>query len=329
MIQSTIQDFNRMKIRALKIEVIFDKELYPDGLSNTKTIYSASLPNYLHCEVYLNRLPGWLGSNASVVIFGMLNEDITAMTKFNPIFTNFSNQVNVYAGYIDIVPEPDGSYSQDRVTNAIDLLPIIYMGQIVSAGADFNDPNKPFVIQTNVTTQAITTINDSFSVNEKTNASAVVTQLIDQFNNSSEQIQYKLKSISPDTIVNNIHYTGSFESNLKNFCQDYGYQMIVEPSTNSTQLITITRLGQSASDEVNILSPETGLIGYPTIQPLGVLATEYFNNTRSINDKIALDTTYTPLRIDWYVWQMQSTLMTQGEKWESVLTLYGFEALTV
>lgn len=323
------EQLNSLKIRGMKVVLTLQKGAFPaHGGANVKTIYATSLPGYLHVDAMIQRLPAWLGNNAIVTIYGMTKDDCEAATKFNSINIQYYNQIQIFAGYISPTPNKDGSFDQQAVIAECDKLSQVFLGQILSAGVDYNDPNRPFVLQANVTAQSVVRILQSTVTNTSHNFSQVVTTMITTHNNSNPQIRYELDSVNPDQIVNNCYYTGSFKQQLETICTDYNYQFnILMPSTNSpnTQRLEFTKIGISTGRTKTTLNSSTGMIGYPTVLPFGIAIKEFFNPRRSINDNITLDTYYTPLKGNYYVWQMQSQLQTNDAAWETTLTLYSFD----
>lgn len=295
--------------------------------ANTKTIYSASLPGYLHVEANIQRFPEWLANTAVVAIFGMTDDDCFAATKYNiTVDRPWYNQIQIFAGYLDnAVQLPDGTYSQDAIISEIDKLPLAFLGEIVSAGADFNDTNRPFIIQANITLQALSVLSQSTSVNNSTSMATVVQNMAAAYNSTNPQIKYQLRSVTPDQIINNTHLNGTFVNQVQQLCNDYGYQLrIINSNQPNTQLLQITKIGNAVTGNTQILSPDNGMIGFPVVLPYGIAVREFYNPNRSLNDLISLQTYYTPLAQNYYVWQMQTFLQTLGDSWETVLTLYGF-----
>lgn len=314
---------NKMKIRAMKIVLTLQFDVFP-GKGNTKTIYCTSLPNYLHAVAAISRLPQWQGNTASLAIYGMLVEDCFSLTKFNTMNVAFYNQVNIYADYIEVDQESDGGYDQVKVQAACDKLPLIYMGQVINAGVDFNNPDRPFVIQSNVTVQSLAVVTDSTSVNDTANLTTVVNSMIATYNATKPQIKYQLKAVLPEQIVTNTHLVGSFASQLQELCSNYDYQIRTEFSEDNIQLLTLTKVGTSITSQAQPLNVDSGMLGFPVTISFGVAAKEWFNPFRGVNDLVDLQSYYTPLNGQYYVWQQQIVLQTQGELWESSLTLYGF-----
>lgn len=325
-----------MKIRGVKLVLTLQKGNFPEITgSNEKTIYAASLPGYLHVDINLSRLPALLGGNNSVVtIYGMTTADCFAATKFNyTIESPYYNQIQVYADYINPPVQTDGTFLQSDVITELEKLPLTYMGQIISAGADFNNPDRPFVIQSVVSLQAVSTYVFPSVFNSTTTFSAAVQAMINNYNNSfpTPTIVYQFGSVFPDSVINNGSYTGPFFRQLNQICNDYSYQVRMSLPTNAitpnVQVLTFTQIGSSSEVAPQDLSTETGMIGYPTILPFGVAVKEYFNPRRSINDIINLITYYTPLAStaagNYYVWNVVSHLQTNDEEWSNTLTLLG------
>lgn len=318
----------KLKIRAIKIILILELGSFPEGGVNTKTIYGASLPGYLHIEANVQRMPGLFNNSLVAVIYGMTTEDCIAATKFNPLQVQYYNQVQFYAGYIDVAPQPDGTYDQAQVTAAMDQLPIYYQGEILVAAPDFNDPNRPFVIQSTLACQSLVTLLPPTNSHSPQNFSAVVQSMISSYNSSGQQIQYSLQFTTLDTTVNNANYSGSFLQQLQQMCNDYNYQYRITFSATSpnNQQIEITNLGITSGAVSQVLNADNGMIGYPVVLPMGVGVKEFFNPNRSINDSINLETYLTPLSSAvagvYSPWSITSILQTNGDAWESMLTLY-------
>lgn len=317
---------NTLKIKAMKVVLTLQRDKFPNG-SNTKTIYSASLPGYLHIDALINRQPGWEGNNAIVTIYGMTVEDCNALTRYNTLNVEWYNQVQVFADYIDVTANQDGTYSQEAVIAACDKLPLIYMGIVISAGANFNDPNRPFTIQSTIIFQALAALGNSTSINQPTTLSAAIQSMINDENNTNPELKYKLISIFPvEQQINNANYIGSFASKLKQICTDYNYQVFQTFENDGTIGLVINQVGITNDATPKTLSSQTGMIGYPIVMPFGIMAKEFFNPNTNVNDVIYLDTDYTAINSskagNYVIWQMSSNLQTNGSYWDSSIVLY-------
>lgn len=324
MTTAAITAFNELKIRGMKIVLTLQQSQFPDSVDNVKTIYSASLPGFLHTESYISRMPAWIGNTAVVVINGMLFEDVIALTKFNPFYTSYYNQIAVYADYLtEVYPNADGTYSEDNVIDAIDKLPLIFLGQISSAAPDFNNPNRPFIVQALVTYESLITVLNPVAISQKQLMSTVVKNLIADYNATDPQILYEFGKVDIDFYVSNIYQNASsFTNQLKQICDDYGHSVILSPSDGKL-IVDVARLGFSNGREAKVLQAPQ-MIGYPTVMPNGIMAKEYFNPQRNVNDQIIINSYFTPLNGQWVIWQIQIALQVMGEAWESALTMYDF-----
>ncbi len=330
------EQLNVMKIRGMKIVLTLQRGTFNSQGANTKTIYSASLPGFLHIDVALQRLPAWQGNSAMISIYGMTLEDCFSATKFNSINVAYYNQVQIFAGYLPpLTANRDGSFNEIDVTNAIDQLPIVFLGQILTAAPNLNNVNRPFIIQAVLITQALATMGSSLNNNVQTNLSTVIKSIINSYNSTLPQIEWQLNNVYPDQQINNAHYTGSPAQQLQSLCADYGYQIRVsfpnlqDPAATQIQTLDITKTGTAPPNSpIDILNSSNGMIGYPNVAPFGIQVREYFNPLRSINDQINLQTYFTPIDSsiagNYFVWQILSILQTHGDEWESQITLYGF-----
>lgn len=319
-----------MKIRAMKIVLQLQKNKFPNG-ADTKIIYSASLVGYLHCEVNINRQAGWYGNTAQATIYGMTNDDINTMSKYNDFYLTIENQMRIYAGYIDVQPNTDGTYNNGAVNNAIDQLPLIFQGAITNAGVDYNNVDRPFTINCIISLASLTSSINNLSINSPQSLSTVLSTIVNNYNSTNPNaIQYAIGNLgnATDVYVNNRHVQGAnFITQITDLLNDYGYYALIRYS-NNVNYIDVYLIGQG-SGKVSILSSATGMIGYPVIQAIGISAREYFNPARSVGDVITLQTYYTALdsstQGNYTVWQQNIILQTMGDYWDSNLVMYKME----
>lgn len=309
-----------LKIRAVKVVLTLEKSTYSNGL-NTKTIYSASLPDYLHTEVMIQRTANFQGNTAVISIYGMLLDDVFDATKFNPSEVLLYNTVSVYAGYINPRANEDGSYNQGDVEIECDKLPLIWLGSVLCAYPDFNDVNRPFIIQSNVNVSALSTNIQALDINTQVTLSTAVKTIVNNYNDTQPNILWKLINVIPDCQVNNAHYTGDARTQLTQLLESYNYQVRFVPEDDNAQGLYISQVGINYADNPSDLSSDTGMIGYPTVLPFGITVKEYFNEERSINDVINLQTYFKPLEGKYYVWQESILLQTNGDEWSDTLML--------
>lgn len=318
------EPLNSLKIRAMKVVLTLQKGTFHND-TNIKTMYGCSLAGYLHMDASIQRMSSFTGCNAVIDIFGMLLADCESATKFNPnaVDIKFYDQVQIYAGYIDSKYGDTTLYNISDVEKAIDQLPIVFSGLVITAYTDFNNPTRPFKIQANLYAGNINKIMNSTVVNTQTNFSSIVQSIINNFNNSQSLVKWYIKSIFPiDVTVNNGVYSGTHIQQLQALCVDYNMHFTFTLPDAQGVGISFSFIGYNANSQQQFtLNSQTGLIGYPTVIPFGLQAKEFFNPNRNINDKIILETSYKALAGTYYVWQMSMILQTNDEMWETTLTL--------
>jgi hypothetical protein len=318
------EQLGALKIRAVKVVLTLERGAFFNN-SNTKTIYACSLPGYIHVDATVQRMPSYFGNNAVVTIYGMTKDDCEAATKYNTLNMQFYNQVEIYAGYIDSKFGDTNKFGQSDVEEAMDLLPEIFVGAVMTAYTDFNDVNRPFIIHSNFMAGNIARLMQHTTINNQTNFSQFAQSIINNFNHSQTLVKWNLGGVFPEQIINNGSYSGTHIQQLHALCHDYNMQMIMNVGKDNSINITFSQIGYNNGGQKFILNTETGLIGYPVALPFGIAVKEFFNPQRNVNDSIKLETYYKALAGDYYVWQMQSVLQTMDDLWESSLTLYVFE----
>ena len=150
----------QLKTRYIQIRLIFDDNVSPTkfaGGYNTKVITCNSGANQLTADIDISMYSGLQPGIANIVIYGLSIDDINAFSRINLVGNlMYQNWVEIYAGY--------------NVDNS-GLPPLVFRGQVAFAGANFNDPNRPFKIYSvqNVFTQnsisSPTSIEGDISIN--------------------------------------------------------------------------------------------------------------------------------------------------------------------
>jgi len=318
---NNIPQLETMRVRAMKVILTLQKNTFSNGL-NQKVMYGCSLPNFLHMEANIQRLPASQGNTATVTIYGMLKDDIESATKFNPDFLQYYNQVEIYAGYLDFTAGGFTYKTTQDVKDRIDnVLSLVFMGLILTASADFNNPNRPFTIQAGAFAQSVYTMRQVSVVQNQTTFSAFLKNIFIQAQNDG--LNVKLGTVYPDPVIIDGIYSGSFLQQITQLCHDYNMQFFMTSyDDNKMQIYSFSRIGYGGNaDYTTNLSVENGLLGYPTAIPRGIIVKEFFNDKRHVNDAVTLSSYYASLSGKYYVWQIQSVLQTNDELWESTLVL--------
>jgi hypothetical protein len=320
-----------MKIRAVKLVLTLGDGKFSNG-ENQKTIYSVSLAGYLHTQINLERNMGINGNNATINIFGMTIDDCNSLTILNPdslSVSNLSNQVEIYAGYLNTesypITNPDGTYNQANIITLCDILPEVFLGKVISANPNYNDPNRPFIIQAMISGASSYKILEPLSISTPQSLTTVLTTMIASVNKVDKNRQYVLGSIVPETIIQSGVYNADFNTILYAICQDYGYQEH-RKFEGKKVIISLSQLGVGLDSTTSILKADdgscTGMIGYPMSAPFGIIVQTYYNPDRNVGEVVTLESWAKIYNANWRIWSISSVLCTQDEQWQSVLVLY-------
>lgn len=315
-----------MRTRALKFVLTLGVSKFSNG-TNQKIIYSTSLPGYLHAQVNLERTSGTNGNNTIVNIFGMLIEDCNSLSILNPdslSVSDLTNQIQIYADYIDPKPNPDGTYNEKKVTQLCDNMPLVFLGQIISASPNYNDVNRPFTIQAILAGASSYKLLPATIIKSPQSFSTVVSTLITKLNKITNS-NYVLGSVVPQTQVTSGVYNNSFMQQLEALCNDYGYKRW-DHWDKGKCILDFTQVGTGLDVASSDLAPDegdyTGMIGYPISAPFGILVKTYYNPNRNVSEVVNLTSWATIYNGNWRIWSVSSALCTQDENWDSTITLY-------
>ena len=325
---------NQLKLRGIKIVVTLsdNRGTFEDN-ANQKIIRTCSLRDYIHAQVNIHRQIDFQSNNAQITLFGLNVDDIEILTKYNLNYASIqvTDSVQIYAGYLDsIQADTDGNIDTQLIDDAIDKLPLVWNGQIISAYPNYNNPERPFIINSIVYVNQLITLRKSNN-NTQTLFSTAVQRVITEANAGQTNIKFNLLYISQDTTITDYTDDGGLSAieYLTELASNYGYQIVQNYNKSNVNLIDISFYSVFYPDTTGrapqILSKDNGMIGYPQIQDFGLQVVEFFNPARRLFDSIQLQTYVKPLNNKILnVWQQQISISTHDEAWDSTLTLYDY-----
>lgn len=288
--------------RYITINLILDQGQFAGGSAgqNEKIITANSDNDSLSVEVVIQKSGGFLQNSANITIYGMTIEDCNSFTRFNQLspLQMYANRVQVYAGY-------------SLGTNG--LPPLAYDGQVYIAGADFNNPSRPFKIV------SLAGIYSQNVVAPHTNPQGAVS-LSNLFQGIISNSQNPNLVYMPNNVqgtVSNVVYTGSWIQQMQHACDDYGYQFTLDGNN-----VMIAPKGSAYTNAVFNLSADTGMLGYPNIVQLGVDVRTRYNPSIIFGQQINVTSTLqTQANGTWFINGLAHTLSNQGPKFETALKL--------
>lgn len=296
---------SNLKARYMTAKFTLSQGVYPNsGGSQTLFVPLNSTVGNLYGEINIRNEIGLNNNSAAISLFGLENETIKTLSRIN-LNSNYDlwtdNQVDIYAGYV--------------LDSDSGLPPLVYTGQIRSAGADYNNTERPFVVQSlqggvsrNVVSPP-TSISGNISIND----------LLKSLANRNGS-NYVGNGVTGS--VSNIAYDGSLIQQIEKICRDYN---LVKNWDFTKNILYVSPSGTALSNQVYELNVNTGMIGSP--QPLedGVSVAAYFNPSLVLGQTVNLTSAYYDyVNRPWIINAMFHILQNRGTDWLTVMTLNNF-----
>ena len=233
---------NSFSLKTIELTITLGKGVFSEG-GNTKTIEG------LACDATIQK-PGLPHKNsARVRVWGLSYEDLAELTmlSFRPLEAQH-NIISIKAGEKD---KP---------------LSLVFEGEIVSAHADFNqapDVSMEFTAQSGNYPMKISA--PVFTVEGE----VPVTDLFSRF---AAMSGYSFINEGVTASVKNAWFPGSPVDKMLKLARDINCELIIDDGQ-----VVIMPAGAARRGDAVFLSPETGLIGYPTFNQDGISCRSLFN----------------------------------------------------
>lgn len=176
----------------------------------------------------------------------------------------------------------------------------VYEGQIWTAYGDFSGtPDVPLIIS------AQSGIVDSVkpiatSTYKGTVDAATVMQSL------ATQMGYSFKNDGVNVKLSNPHYSGTALDQFKSCARAAGVLFVIKGKT-----ITIWPKNSSRSGKPILISPATGLVGYPAFSSNGIVVTTLFNPNFELGGTVALQSSVTPACGTWAVYAISHSVASE------------------
>lgn len=241
----TVNSFSALK--QLRVTFILAPEnsngVFPGTKSNTLILTG------LRTIANLQTVPG-VPTHADVRIYGMRQEDMNALTT---IFFNAGQNVV----FNNLIVEANGGNGWNQV----------FSGMITEAQPEYGGiPAAFFNVQAIVGYRHQITPVPPTSFKGTVAASVVMSGLAANMGLAFEN----------DGVVaqlSNPYFPGTYMDQLNRVCQATGSQYVIAGDT----LAVYPQGNSRATPPVLVLSPSSGLIGYPTLEKFGIVTTSFFN----------------------------------------------------
>lgn len=209
----------------------------------------------LRANVHVSLAGGAPLPTADIKIFGLTQSLMNQLATLGFIPTTFRvNLISVTA--------------QDGDANPV----LVFNGTIMDAYTDYSaGPDSPFVIRAGT---GMTDLVKPGQVTAYSGAVPVTTLLQNLASQFNPPLSFENSGSTPVTAtLNNPYYVGSPRTQVQRICDDAG----IEWNGGEGGKLAVWNPGVFRASSVPVVSPETGMIGYPSFNPMGVTVRTIFN----------------------------------------------------
>lgn len=273
-----------MKQKTIKTSIILGEGTFEDG-TNTRVIEGLATT----VDIRKAGLPDQ--NTASVAISNLSLKDMEKLTflAFRPLQSR-KNKIMIEAG------------------NVGDELALVFKGDIISAYPDFTSaPDVQFHIEAITAGWSLQVAESPTSVDGE----AEVAQLISQF---ATNAGFAFVNNGITASVKNTTYTGSPVEKARQCANEVGIELLMDDDT-----WTIQDWGKPKGDAV-LLTPETGLIGYPSFNQDGISCKSFYNPRLSLGGQVKIESIVPRATGYWKITNLSHSLSAYKDgEWSSTI----------
>lgn len=265
------------------------------GGGNTKTITGK------RASCVIEKYSGAASGQMEGAIFGMLLSDMNQLTTMGTQLTRtYPNYVTVLAG--------DG----DGQGNPVGQMSTVFAGHIFNAFMDgSSQPQVPFRFQATADGYQRVVPAPSTSVSGTADVAQLCATLAEKMGYSFEHNDVNVKLSSP-------YHSGSPRMQVREICEAAGIEHLVDNNK-----LSIWIAGQSRAGGPALISPSTGMVGYPRFQSAAVIVKSFFIPAVLCGQRIQVQSEITAACGIWETFKIDYELDTLMPKEKWFQTMWG------
>lgn len=268
-----------------KIDVTFTKGKGTFAESGTDTVKLSGL----RVSAMITKAGGAFQGAVDMSVWGL------TLSKMNDLAT-LGQQVNL-----------DGSLLNNSVLveagDAENGMATVFFGTIHAAWSDFmSAPDNPFHVSAHIlgydAVKPAPPTSYRGLVDVSTVLSGMATYAGLQLDNQGVDIKFE-----------HVYYPGAIREQMERVCKHANINFAFnDPAPNT---LTIWPKGKARGDKVPLVSPESGLVGYPTFTRYGIIVTTYFNPNISFGNNVKIQSDLKPANKIWNVLTLSHVLESE------------------
>lgn len=258
---------------------------------------TVTLSSGLRASARMVKAGGPSMGSADIRVYGM------SMSLMNQLSTLGLRVVQVPRDIVTVKAGDEGS-----------VLSTVYVGNVQNAYADFGGaPDVPFIIsgQVALASAAISATPTSFkgTANAADIMSGLAARAGLQFSNDGVKVQ-----------LSNQYLAGTLREQMLKVVENAN----IEWNACENGIVAIWPKNGARGGLIPLISPDTGMIGYPTYTAEGIMLRTIFNPSVGLGGKIKVQSSLEPASRTWAVFGLSHELetLTPGGKWESTILAF-------
>lgn len=197
---------------------------------------------------------------------------------------------------------------------------IVFVGTITKAYADFSSmPEVSFVVSAHTGAAENVMPFPPSSFQGSSDVASIMSGL-------ATAMGYSFENSGVSTRLSNVYLWGSAREQARRVAEHAGIEMIMDDG-----VLAIWPRGKSRGGLVPLVSPQTGLVGYPNYDAMGVVFRTLFNPSIGYGKQLQLQSSQTRATGIWTVYSLQHDLeaLTPRGKWFSTVGVFNQQSAAV
>jgi len=280
--------------KQIELTITLGTRNFGDELGDTVTISDSRI------FVDLNNPGGDSMGQANIRVYGLSQQLMNKLTTIGQInrAIRIKNTVSVAAG------DENG-------------MQLVFFGVIVDAWGDYNSaPDVPFIISAaSGMDVAVKPVNAT-----SYKGSIAVTQIMQDLA-SEAGLAYEPNGV--DVNLFNPYFSGSTLNKIRQCARAANIEYVIDRGT-----LALWPLGQSRQGDVPLISPDSGLVGYPTLSSKGMSMLLIFNQNIKLGADVKVESSLPMAEGIWHVFNLSHSISSQapGGPWFTNVEVYRVES---
>lgn len=251
-------------------------------------------------KVRIEKNTGGNTSHANVSVFGLTLEHMRALSTLNPAFMVFKNNI------LEILA--------NDVTDPASQPTSVFIGQITEGEIDItNEPESALIVSATAGLFYAVAPAEGSSYSGPTDVAVVLAAIAGQMN-----LEFDGTGLTKQYMLSDPHLFGTLMTQAQTICEAWNLNLLIDGNT----MYVYDRKGSvplPAGQSIPLVSPATGMIGYPALSEHGLFVRTLFSPFLNMGQRVEIESTLPYANGTWGVYQLVNELesLVPDGKWET------------